>query len=136
VFHLRVDIVDVSRSCCQRLGDVVRRRRLSHPSGREFESRLTTETLVEKFRNHYRHVEHVESIEDLFVTLVVCDVRPTEPNRVSSMSRNTDGVVDVVDKEELVVEGDLIVALVLQLLDVIRVLMKILHVILVKLNDV
>ena len=126
----------MNRSYCQRLGRVVRRRRLSHPSGREFESRLTTETLVEKFRSHNRHVERVEPIEDLFVTLDACDVRPTEPNKVSSMSRNTNDVVDVVDKEELVVEGELVVALVLRLLDVIRVLLQMLHVILVELNDV
>ena len=114
----------------------MRRRRLSHPSGREFESSLTTETLVGKIRGHHRHREHVESLENLFVTLDACDVRPTEPNRVSSMSRNTDSVVDVVDKEELVVVGELVVALVLRLLDVIRVLLQMLHVILVELNDV
>ena len=39
------------------------------------------------------------------------------------MSRSTNDVVDVVDKEELVVEGELVVALVLRLLDVIRVLL-------------
>jgi hypothetical protein len=52
------------------------------------------------------------------------------------MSRSTNDVVDVVDKEELVVEGELVVALVLRLLDVIRVLLQMLHVILVELNDV
>ena len=52
------------------------------------------------------------------------------------MSRNTNDVVDVVDKEELVVVGELVVALVLRLLDVIRVLLQMLHVILVELNDV
>ena len=43
------------------------------------------------------------------------------------MSRNTNDVVDVVDKEELVVESELVVALVLRLLDVIRVLLQMLH---------
>ena len=103
----------------------MRRRRLSHPSGREFESSLTTKTLVSKFRGQHRHVEHLESIENLFVTLDVCDVRPTELNQVSALSRNTNDVVDVVDKEELVVECELIVALVLRILDVIRVLLLI-----------
>ena len=56
----------------------------------------------------------------MFVTLDVCDVRPTELNQVSSLSRNTNDVVDVVDEEELVVEDELVVALVLRLLDVIR----------------
>ena len=52
------------------------------------------------------------------------------------MSRSTNDIVDVVDKEELVVVGELVVALVLRLLDVIRVLLQMLHVILVELNDV
>ena len=101
----------------------MRRRRLSHPSGREFESSLTTKTRVGKFRGHHRHVEHVEPITNLFVTFDVHDVRPTALNKLSSMSRNTNDVVDAVDKEELVVESELVVALVLRLLDVIRVLL-------------
>ena len=113
----------MNRSCCQRLGGVVRRMRLPHPSGREFESRLTTETLVRKFRSHHRHVEHVEQSEGSFVTLDVDDVRPTELNKVRSRSRSTNDVVDVVDTEELVEEGELVVELVLRLLDVIRVLL-------------
>ena len=48
------------------------------------------------------------------------DVRLTALNKVSSMSRNTNDVVDVVDKEELVVEGELVVELVLRFLGVIR----------------
>ena len=64
-------------------------------------------------------MKHVEQGEDSFVT----DVRPTELSKVRSMSRSTNDVVDVVDKEELVVEGELVVALVLWLLDVIRVLL-------------
>ena len=83
-FSLRVDVVDVNRSCCQRLGGVVRRMRLSHPSGREFESRLTTETLVGRFCSHHRHVEHVEPSEDSFMI----DVRPTESNKVSSVTKH------------------------------------------------
>ena len=52
------------------------------------------------------------------------------------MSRSTNDVVDVVDKEELVVDGELVVAIVLRLLDVVRVLLRMLYVILVELNDV
>ena len=63
------------------------------------------------------------------------DVRLTAPDRVSSMSRNTNDVVDVVDNEELVVEGELVVAFVLRLPDVIRVLLQMLH-LLVELGDV
>ena len=55
--------------------------------------------------------------------LDVRDVRPTALNKLSSMSRNTNDVVDAVDKEELVVESELVVALILRLLDVIRVLL-------------
>ena len=63
------------------------------------------------------------------------DVRLTAPDRVSSMSRNTNDVVDVVDNEELVVEGELVVAFVLRLPEVIRVLLQMLH-LLVELGDV
>ena len=41
----------------------------------------------------------------------------------------------VVDEEELVVEGELVVGLVLRLLDVIRVLLQMFHVILVEMVD-
>ena len=51
------------------------------------------------------------------------------------MSRTTIGVVDVLSKEELVVEDELVVALVLWLLAVIRVLLHVLHVVLGELNN-
>ena len=51
------------------------------------------------------------------------------------MSRTTIGVVDVLSKEELVVEDELVVALVLWLLVVIRVLLHVLHVVLKELNN-
>ena len=64
MFHLRVDIVDVNRSCCQRLGRVVRRRRLSHPSGWEFESSLTIKTLDGRLCGQRQYVKHVEPIRN------------------------------------------------------------------------
>ena len=51
------------------------------------------------------------------------------------MSRTTIGVVDVLSKEELVVEDELLVALVLWLLVVIRVLLHVIHVVLGELNN-
>ena len=51
------------------------------------------------------------------------------------MSRTTIGVVDVLSKEELVVEDELVVALVLWLLAVIRALLHVLHVVLGELNN-
>ena len=56
--------------------------------------------------------------------------------RLIALNSNPINVVHAVDKEELVVEGELVVELVLRLLDVIRVLLQMLHVILVELNDV
>ena len=51
------------------------------------------------------------------------------------MSRRTNNVVDVVSKEELVAEDEMVVTLVLWLLDVSRVLLHVLHVVLGELNN-
>ena len=51
------------------------------------------------------------------------------------MSRRTSNFVDVISKEELMVEDELVVALVLWLLDVSRVLLHVLHVVLGELNN-
>ena len=69
------------------------------------------------------------------MTLNVGGVRLTKLNKVSSTSRRTIGVVDVIRKEELVVEGEVVDALVLWLLDVSRVLLHVLHVVLGELNN-
>ena len=70
-------------------------------------------------------MEYVEPITNLFVTLDVHDVRPIALNKLSSLSRSTNYIVDAVDNEELVVESELIVVLVLRHLDLIRVLLLI-----------
>ena len=55
--------------------------------------------------------------------------------RLTALNSNPIDVVHAVDKEELVVEGELVVALVLWLLDVSRVLLHVLHIVLGELND-
>ena len=55
--------------------------------------------------------------------------------RLTALNSNPIDVVNAVDKEELVVEGELVVALVLWLLDVSRVLLHVLHIVLGELND-
>ena len=55
--------------------------------------------------------------------------------RLTALNSNPINVVHAVDKEELVVEGELVVELVLRLPDVIRVLLQMLH-LLVEQGDV